>query len=210
MIYLIITTSINNRYGLLNNSERKDRYLYAISQTLNYVPDNIIPIIVENNGKRETYLDNFYHNNKKVKVIYTDNNKFNFINKGINELLDIKYVINEIGINDNDIIIKLTGRYRVLSNVFFNEIINNQNNFDVFIKFFGTCSLKYEKYDCILGLYAIKSVYIKLINDNNFRNYNSPEIAFSKYIRLCGAKIKEIINLDLECKFADDNRILNV
>ena len=61
MIYLIITTSINNRYGLQDQQEREERYLYAISETLKNLPYEIKPIIVENNGKRATYLDNFYH-----------------------------------------------------------------------------------------------------------------------------------------------------
>ena len=61
MIYLIITTSINNRHGSQNTNERKERYLYAIKETLKQLPYEITPIIVENNGKRETYLDNFYH-----------------------------------------------------------------------------------------------------------------------------------------------------
>jgi 16S rRNA A1518/A1519 N6-dimethyltransferase RsmA/KsgA/DIM1 with predicted DNA glycosylase/AP lyase activity len=35
-------------------------------------------VIVENNGQRETYLDNFVHNGKKVPVLYTTNNTFGF------------------------------------------------------------------------------------------------------------------------------------
>ena len=55
MIYLIITTSIHNRYGTKDADERKERYLYAISETLKIVPYKTI--IVENNGTRKTYLD---------------------------------------------------------------------------------------------------------------------------------------------------------
>ena len=73
MIYLIITTSINNRHGSQNANERKERYLYAINNTLKLLPQEITPIIVENNGKRETYLDNFYHGVNAVKVLYTEN-----------------------------------------------------------------------------------------------------------------------------------------
>jgi hypothetical protein len=211
MIYLIITTSIINRYGVLNDiSQREERYKYAINDTLEHLPSSITPIIVENNGHRPTYLDNFYHNNNKVQVIYTDNNKKIFKSKGVAEFLDIIEVINRIGIKDDDVIIKLTGRYRFLSNMFFKNIIQEEKLYDAFIKFYGTCSLKFDKNDCVLGVYVIRVLYLKLFNPLTIQNYSSAEIAFSKYIKLCGARIKEVDNIGLECCFADDLRILNV
>lgn len=210
MIYLIITTSINNRYGSNNSEERKQRYLFAINETLKILPDQITPIIVENNGIRETYLDNFYHQGNKVSVCYTDNNRLLFKSKGTNEVLDIKEVIQRCNIQDDDIIIKLTGRYRALSTLFFNEVLNNENRYDAFVKFFGTCSLKFEKYDCILGCYAIKSKYIKLFNHLTIDNYPSAEIAFAKYVKFCGLRLKESEQLDIECSFGEDLRTLNV
>jgi hypothetical protein len=208
MIYLIITTSINNRYGAKDQTERQERYLYAINETLKVLPHEIKPIIVENNGKRETYLDNFYHHNQRINVFYTENNKQQFKSKGANELLDIKEVIDRYGIKDDDIIIKLTGRYRALSPKFFKEVI--ENKYDAFVKFYGTCSLKFEQYDCILGCYALRAKYIKLFNHFSIDNYKSAEIAFARYVRFCGANIKEIENLDVECIFAEDLRRLVV
>jgi hypothetical protein len=209
MIYLLITTSINNRFGQQNTDERRERYLYAISETLKHLPYEIKPIIVENNGKRETYLDKFYHHhNQHVKVIYTENNKLQFKSKGANELIDIKEVIEKYGIEDEDIIIKLTGRYRALSSNFFEEVIENSEKYDAFVKFFGTCSLKFEEYDCILGCYAMRAKYVKMFNQYSIDNYKSAEIAFARYVRFCGARLKEIINLDIECSFAEDLRLL--
>ena len=54
-----------------------------------------------------------------------------------------------IGLKDNDIVIKLTGRYLLTSPLFLNEIIEKETKYDAFIKFYGSCSLKYEIYDCI-------------------------------------------------------------
>jgi hypothetical protein len=210
MIYLIITASINNLHGYENNKEREDRYKYAINETLKHVPSEIKPLIVENNGKRESFFDYFYQNRNHIKVIYTENNKFKFKSKGINEMLDIKEVIQKYGIEDEDIIIKLTGRYRILSSKFFEEIIENQNNYDAFVKFFGTCSQKFEKYDCILGCYAIRAKFLKMFNHLSIDNYNSAEIAFARYVKFCGARIKEIEQIDVECCFAENNRILIV
>lgn len=211
MIYLIITTSITNKFGAANYEKRKMRYLTAIEHTLKHVPDNIIPIIVENNGnKGATFLDNFKHYGIPVRVIYTNNNQYSFKSKGINEILDLKSVIEIVGIKYDDIIIKLTGRYRVLTSSFFEDIINNSTNYDIFMKFFGTCSLKYEQYDCILGMYAIRTLFLHLFNHMTIENYNSAEIGFARYVRLCGGRLKEIDNLDLECCFAEDERILVV
>lgn len=210
MIYLIITTSINNRHGSQNTNERKERYLYAIKETLKQLPHKITPIIVENNGKRETYLDNFYHGVNRVQVLYTENNKLPFKSKGANELLDIKEVINKCNIKDDDLVIKLTGRYRALSPKFFEDIITNEHEYDAFVKFFGTCSLKFERYDCILGYYAMRANYIKLFNHYSINNYQSAEIAFARYVRLSISRLKEVETLDIECCFAEDNRILIV
>jgi hypothetical protein len=213
MIYLIITTSINNKYGTQDSLERKERYLHAISETLKLLPPKIIPIIVENNGQRDTYLDNFYNNNNAkelIKVCYTENNKLQFKSKGINEFLDIKEVINRYEINDNDIIIKLTGRYRALSPQFLKYILENENNYDAFIKFYGTCSLKFEQYDCILGCYAMRANFIKLFNHLSIDNYKSAEIAFARYSKFCGARLKEMEHLDIECSFSEDLRKLIV
>lgn len=211
MIYLIITTSVNNKFGTNDSNERRDRYLYAIYETLKHLPHEIKPLIVENNGKRETYLDDFYHHHRQhVKVFYTNNNQLNFKSKGVNELLDIKEVINKYGIEDNDIIIKLTGRYRALTSAFFREIVNTETKYDAWIKFFGTCSLKFEEYDCVLGCYAIRAGFLKLFNHLSIENYKSAEIAFARYVRFSGARLKEIEKLDIECCFGEDGRILNV
>jgi hypothetical protein len=210
MIYLIITTSINNKYGSKDSEERRQRYLYAIGETLKLLPEEITPIIVENNGQRETYLDIFYHNSKKVNVYYTDNNKLPFKSKGINEIIDIKEVIEKYNIQNEDIIIKLTGRYRALSTLFFNEVINNQDDYEAFVKFYGVCSLKFERYDCVLGCYAIRAKYIKLFNHLTINNYASAETAFAKYVRLSGVRLKEVQQLDIECSFGEELRVLNV
>jgi hypothetical protein len=204
MIYLIITTSINNRYGTQDQKEREERYLYAINETLKNLPHEIKPIIVENNGKRDTYLDNFYHHHRQhVKVFYTDNNKLEYRNKAVNEMLDIKEVIDKYGIEDDDIIIKLTGRYRALSSQFFKDIIENENKYDVFVKFYNVCLFKFDINDSVLGCYAMRTNFIKMFNPLSFDNNKIAEELFSKYARFCGGRLKEIENLDIECCFAD-------
>jgi hypothetical protein len=204
MIYIIITTSINNKDGVQNNIHRQNRYIESITNLLQLIKNdsNIKPIIVENNGTRQTYLDNL-----KCDICYTNNNILQYNHKGENELLDIKEVINKYNIKDNDIIIKLTGRYKLLNLNFINLIKNT--DCDAYVKFYNVCTLQYMYDDCVLGLYAIKCKYLKEFKYNFLK---SSECEFADYIRKYVNKYKiiEVDHLCLECCFADDLRILYV
>jgi hypothetical protein len=204
MIYIIITTSINNKVGIQNNIHRQNRYIESINHLLQLINNdsNIKPIIVENNGFRQTYLDDL-----KCDICYTDNNKIHYNHKGENELLDIKEVINQYNIKDDDMIIKLTGRYKLLNLNFINLVKNNE--YDAFVKFFNVCTKEYLFDDCVLGLIAVKCKYWK---DFKYNFLRSPECEIADYIRknINKNKLLEVDQLHLECCFADDLRILVV
>ena len=207
MIYIIITTCINNKVGVFqNNIHRQNRYIECINHLLELINNdlNIKPIIVENNGLRQTFLDDL-----KCDVCYTNNNIINYNHKGENELLDIKEVINQYNIKDDDIIIKLTGRYKLLNLNFINLVKNTINDYDAFVKFFNVCNLHYMFDDCVLGLFAIKCKYLKEFKYSFLR---SAEQEFADYIRknINKNKLIEVKQLYLECCFADDLRILIV
>jgi hypothetical protein len=206
MIYIIITTSILNKVDIQNHVHRQNRYIESIQQLLKLINNdvNIKPIIVENNGLRQTYLDNL-----NCDICYTNNNKFNLVHKGGNELLDIKEVINRYNIQDDDVIIKLTGRYKLLDLDFINLVKSNHNNYDAFVKFFNVCTLQYMVDDCVLGLFAIKCKYIREFNYNYIK---SPECEFAEYVRknIKNNNVMEVENLNLECCFAGDFRMLVV
>jgi hypothetical protein len=210
MIYLIITTSINNKIGIiteLTKINRNNRYIECINQLLELIKldTDIKPIIVENNGLRNTYLNNF-----NCDIVYTNNNFYDFNHKGYNELLDIKEVINKYNIKDDDIIIKITGRYKLLNMNFINIVKNN--NKDAYIKFFNVCTNQFMYNDSVLGLYAIKCKYLKLFNYNELNN-KSPEVEFAEYVRsnIDKNNLMEIENLNLEyCLYNDESNILIV
>ena len=208
MIYLIITTCINNKIGINTELSKKNRnniYIECIHQLLKLINNDksIKPIIVENCGFRHTYLNNF-----NCDIVYTNNNSYQCIHKGFNELLDIKYVINKYNIRDDDIIIKITGRYKLLNIDFINLVKNNKK--DAYIKFFNVCTREFMYNDTVLGLYAIKCKYIK---DFNYNGLESPEIEFAKYVRqnIHINNLIEIDNLNLEyCLYNDENNLLIV
>jgi hypothetical protein len=202
MIYIIITTSILNKHGIINENHRKNRYIECIQQILKLVENDssIKVIVVENNGKRQTYFDEL-----NCEVFYTNNNNIQLPHKGVNELLDIKEVIQTYNIQDDDTIIKLTGRYKLLNLNVINVIKHDQ--YDAYVKFFNVCTKQFMYDDCVLGLFGIKCKYIK---DFNYKCDKSPECEFAIHVRNNVTKLMEIGNLSLECCFADDLRILHV
>ena len=211
MIYIIVTTSIHNkRGGIVKYDERRDRYMKCIHILLEnikkYPTEEVKPIVVENNGDSDTYL-----NELCCDVVYTNNNEIDTKHKGVNELMDIHEVINRYNIHDDDIIIKLTGRYRIRSNTFIETVIENANDFDAFIKLYNVCSRRFVKDDCVLGLYAMRCKYLNNFKySTNVKRNKSPEVEFARYTTSSDARIMEIRDLQLECCFADKNRIVKV
>jgi len=205
MIYIIITTSINSNYNTQHENHRKKRYIESIQYLLNLVKEDatIKPIVVENNGQRHTYLDDL-----NCEICYTHNNDVRYKHKGENELLDIKEVIQRYHIKDDDMVIKITGRYKLL-NLNFIHLLKEHSNYDAFIKFFNVCTRQYDSNDSVLGLFSIKCKFLK---EFNYHFANSPEVEFAIYVRntIETNKIYEVSELGLECCFADDLRLLNV
>jgi len=200
MIYLIITTSLYDKTNQSTMEERYYTYNDSITNVLRLLDDTplIKPIIVENNGTRKTYLDNF----KQISncdIIYTEHNRYSYTHKGFNELQDIKYIINLYDIKDDDIVIKLTGRYKLLSMDFFNTILNN-SNYDAFVKFFNVCTQEYEQYNSVLGLFAIKCKYLR---DFSYIGVKSPEVEFAEHVKtnIQEGKVAKIKELKLQYKF---------
>jgi hypothetical protein len=210
MIYLILTASLIDKYGLSISEQRMEQYQSSITKTLEYLPACIQPIIVENNGLRKTGLDHFVHHGKPVPVVYTTHNQETHRHKGTKEVMDLHAVIRQFPIQPDDMIIKLTGRYHMLSSAFFEEVIEQEKNYDAFVKFYGTCSLQFETNDCILGCYAIRAMFLLLWNPHTISNYSSAEVAFARYVRASITQLKEMKWLGLHCIFAEDNRTLDV
>ena len=204
MIYLIITTCLQPKFGIDDEEHLKRTYIESITHTLKVLPDGIKPIIVENNGQRPTFLDDF-----GVDVLYTDNNKFSFPSKAGNELLDIRSVIHRFGIKDDDMVIKLTGRYKVMSSKFFREVLDDREGHDAFMKFFNVCTKKYTPgTDCVLGLIAMHARHFNAFEYKYLRTI-STESEIAMYVaKTC--KCKEMDDLDLLCCFAGDHTMLHV
>jgi hypothetical protein len=167
--YLIITCCINNVVGIQDSSRRKNEYFLAISNVLASIPKDIIPIIVENSCNGESYLDVFNCN-----IFYTKDNHFEtddkyLLHKGYNELRDIKKVIEHYNIQDDDMIVKLTGRYLLFKDDIF-EFVNRCPEKDAFLRYFNVMTYTSDDIDMVQGLFALRCKYFKMFE------YRNPEL----------------------------------
>lgn len=158
MIYFILTACIID-----DSATREKEYFTAYTalecaiQTLGIKDTKII--IVENNGKRETYLDEL-----GCDVFYTENNTLPTRNKGKKEIQDVLDCIQAYNIQDTDFVVKLTGRYVIETGSPFLTALQAEPLPD--------CIIKYSNYlthsptrnrDCISGLIGMKCKYVKQI-----------------------------------------------
>lgn len=207
-VSLVITTSINNISGSKDKDHRKRTYINSITKTLGILPVCIKQntFIVENNGKRDTYLDCF-----DIPVTYTDNNfSKSFEAKGSRELLDILHIIDDKNMDNEDILIKITGRSHLLNTSFIDTVIDNRYEYDAFVKFFNVCTKKFDDNDAVLSMIAMRVKYWKLLK------LSENEICFERDVvrnirnLIPHKKILSFNDLGLRCCFASNLRIQDV
>jgi hypothetical protein len=159
-----VTTSLFN-----NSFIRKLQYITAINKlkqiTTNLPNNNYKIIIIENNGKRSTFLDDL-----GCEVFYTNNNFKQTKNNGNKELYDVLDAIKNYNISDNDFIVKMTGRYILEDDSEFMNVIKNLHtaNYECVIKY-GSYNkpVNYKINDCITGLIGMSCSYVKQIETVN-------------------------------------------
>ena len=160
--YVVITTSLLEA----NWEERMAQYMAGIGQIIRQfetIPDTRI-VIVENTGKSSSFLDTF-----NIPVLYTNtNNEIHSPNKGIKELIDVFKVIQYFNIQDEDFLIKVTGRYFIHENSKFVNVIKHLDTipYDVVCRY-GGYNLPHvymEKfYSVITGIIGMCVKYVKQI-----------------------------------------------
>lgn len=167
--YIFVTTSLINCIG---KEKREHQYNNCIQTLIDLnLHKKYTIIIIENNGKRETTLDK-YCNFENINVFYTNNNNYNGNrlleknpNYGIVEFIDIIDCIKEYNINDNDFIIKLSGRYYLNQNNQFFKIVDNlDDKYNGVIKYGPYMNpVDYQCNDCVTGLIGYTAFYLKKI-----------------------------------------------
>lgn len=172
-----------------------ERYHACISDTIQKLRDFPISFyVVENNGKRKTILDTI----EGAHIIYTDSNILELSN-GKKELSDIHHVIKLYDINDNDIIIKQTGRYPIRRHTFIELVDSFKDVADVFMKFYDLCQNTFRYKDCVMGLYAVRAYVLKGYIKHLLPTDEVCEVSLASYIRdtVPADKIMEIKFLEI-------------
>jgi hypothetical protein len=170
MIYFLVTCSLIDKHPTewiikIPEEYRIKEYAVGIETILNisrHMPDSRV-ILIENNGKRETFLDLY----RGCEVFYTNNNTIKTKNKGLKELKDVKDCIEHYKISDDDFVVKLSGRYRITDpSPFIDRLRYLSDTMDCILRYgsFNRPSDTRVK-DCITGLIGMRCKYVKLIEE---------------------------------------------
>jgi len=199
-VHLIFTASIGGSIKNPLEGHEEEIYVERIRDTIQKLSEFPVNFYaVENNGKRPTLLDTI----ERANILYTDTNK-NDWPIGTKEFLDIQTVCQTYAFADEDIVIKLTGRYLIAESTLIEKILDYEDSADVFMKFYdASCDrLKRDMWnhnECILGLYGIRYSVLKEFNLELLNQSLSPEVIFATYIRQTvePQRIMEIKMLDM-------------
>jgi hypothetical protein len=164
MIYFLVTTCLIDNIPI-----RNEQYTLCISRLKQVIQNkginNYKIIIIENNGNRNTFL-----NNLECDVFYTCNNGLPTNSIGYKELKDVTDCIERYSINDDDFVVKITGRYILNDESEFIDTVKNidTTKYDCIIKYgWYRCPLSYKTKDCITGLIGMRAKFIKQIEFPN-------------------------------------------
>ena len=155
MLYFILTACV------MDSPMREQQYFAAFTALQCYLVTNGFSdyriIVVEGNGQRETYLDEL-----GCDVLYTTNNSLPTQNKGYKELADVIAVINAYKIQEDDFVVKMTGRYVVGCDSPFMAAL--KGDFDCIIKYTSYLTpVNHRTSDCMSGLIGMRAKYIRQI-----------------------------------------------
>lgn len=163
MIYCILTVCLTDADFIIRQKEY-EQGITSLLQSVKSLP-NVKVVIVENRGSRKTFLDTF-----GVPVLYTQSDRMGTNNKGIKELTDVLECIRNYNIQDDDFIVKMTGRYILEPNSPFIQHLTQMTTNDNYSGI--QCMIRYGSYlqsvqppmdDCITGLIGMKCKYVKTI-----------------------------------------------
>jgi hypothetical protein len=121
-IHVVCTAAlIPRRY-----EQRKNQYIRALRRIVEF---GYHPYIVESCVQGPTFLDDW-----SKDTLYSQTNDVSLKNKGVNEFKSLLYAFNDWNFDDDDIIVKLTGRYFFQADAFIRSL-ENMDNIDCAAKF---------------------------------------------------------------------------
>jgi hypothetical protein len=145
--------------------ERRDQYVRALSRVVEF---GYHPYIVESCVTGPTYLDDW-----SKHVLYTQTNDTSLNNKGVNEFTSMLHAFNTWNFNDDDIVVKLTGRYFFQTDEFI-RFLEDADDIDCAAKFVTVAAGLPTEVDAVLtGCFAMRFGLFKQML--NFFDYDELE-----------------------------------
>lgn len=169
----VMVTSAQLRIRVEERTEEYLRCFYALKL---YGFD---PWIIEATNINSSLFDTL-----SKRVLYPQKHNDDLKNKGVNETMSMRACIPFLPFEDEDIVVKITGRYYLYDRTFFDIIKEYDSDFDAFVcygkNFVG-------KDHIFTGCLALRWKYFKqLINEMDFekaeRDYISVEQLYSEFI----------------------------
>lgn len=169
---------------------RQEQYREHIDSILRQKLDHEMCIIItENNGVRPTCLDQFCDEYPNVHVHYTDNQFLtNSCNKGRKELLDIQSACRVYHIPEDTLVVKITGRYKLVHDQFLTKTREDEDKYDVFYRqgsMFKPLESMQERdsSDCVTGLIALRChFFMNIMKVEDVQEYVPIEWLYAKNI----------------------------
>jgi hypothetical protein len=158
-------------------------------------------VVVENNGARNTFLDELAsHPNSTLNILYTENNRLVAEDKGNRELRDVHDCIHHHAVADDDFVVKMTGRYVLLDDSEFMKTIKHIDagiaDHDCVIKFGSYMNpVDHAVDDCITGLIGMRCRFMKQIQLSERRE--PVEWNYAKTARTIPEKVRMVDTLGI-------------
>jgi hypothetical protein len=189
-IWIIITASLIS----LRYKERRNEYIAGIRSILSKFSDRnkYRIVIVENTSKltnESAFFNATFLNKFGVPVLYTKNNRLitRTANYGIIEMIDINACIDHFKIQDEDFIVKITGRYVVDTNSEFFDVVDklDKKPYSAILRFsqFDEPISLVKTTNCTTGMIGLKCKYVKKIEIPNLEDTKTAiEMKWAKVI----------------------------
>jgi len=194
---IIVTTLAQHVDNDEKYEEREKQYMYSMARIFSYkLP--VYGVVSETHNNPDFKPKNFFPFKKLVEIPSLDTS----LTKSQKEFYSIKTLLNNINLDDNDWVIKVSGRYLIYNDVFIESVKNVSDNVKAVIR---RCDNDTQMYTF---LFALRFKYFKdfFINNNLSNNINLERVTLL-YIenRLKDEEIKVVDDLGIICNIADCN-----
>ena len=160
---------------------RKSEYIYSINTLSSFWHK---PYVIECCCKSETSFLNEYCDN----VCYTQTNDARLKNKGVNEAVSLLKGLEYFKFSDDDMIVKLTGRYYFKSDKFF-HLVEANPAVDAFVK-------QDSKGQVISGCFAMRCKYLKdMLRNMDFNKMEKERINIEFEVAQYLKKMKQVMKI---------------